>query len=204
MTSAVAPAAQRLRERLRETRGRLARAQERLGLKSLPAPGQAKVRLEKSRYRTDAGLAFYFPQTNWLFWPEQDRLLCLDGCTTIYGNNFFQAPAGSFINGSGFDTYALWFLRGMPEGRFLIADVVGLHSCYTLMPDWWLAKHGADDDVFFCDTAGRVPLKGDQRWESDGRAQLNFWNEQVRAAMQTMATERARYFATKWPGRVMG
>jgi hypothetical protein len=204
MSDDVIPAAQRLRVRLQETRTRLLRAREQLGLKPLSEPSRPQVRIDKGRYRTDAGRAFYFPQTNWLFWPEQDRLLHLDGCTTIYGNNFFQGPAGSFINGPGFDTYASWFLRGTPQGKFLIADVVGLHSCYTLTPDWWLAKHAGDDDVFLCDAAGRVPLKGEKRWESDGRAQLNFWNEHVRTAMLTMAGERARYFAMKWPGRVMG
>ncbi len=204
MTREVIPWAERQRERLDVARDRLARAKEKLGLKPLPDPGRPQVRIEKGRYRTDAGLAFYFPQTNWLFWPEQDRLLRLDGCATIYGNVYFQGPEGRFINGPAFDAYASYFVRGTPEGRFLIADVVGLHSCYTLTPEWWLAKHAGDEDVFFCDPSGRVPLKGDKRWESDGRAQLNFWNERVRTAMQAMATERARHLATKWPGRVMG
>jgi hypothetical protein len=204
MIREVTPAAERLRERLKTARECIARAREKLGLKPLADPGRPQVRIEKGRCRTDAGPAFYFPQTNWLFWPEQDRLLRLDGCATIYGNNFFQAPEGHFINGAAFDAYVSRFVRQTREARFLITDVVGLHSCYTLMPDWWLAKHAGDEDVFFCDATGRVPLKGDRRWESDGRAQLNFWNGHVKTAMKTMATERARYFATKWPGRVTG
>jgi hypothetical protein len=203
MTHEVLPAADRLRARLNRAKSFLVRASQELGLKPLADPGRPQVRIEKGRCRTDAGPAFYFPQTNWLFWPEQERLLRLDGCATIYGNTYFQSPEGHFINGPAFDAYVSHFVRRTPEARFLITDVVGLHSCYTLTPDWWLAKHAGDEDVFFCDATGRVPLKGDKRWESDGRAQLNFWNADVKDAMKAMATERARYFAAHWPGRVM-
>jgi hypothetical protein len=203
MTREVTPAAAELRGRLQGVRERLTRAQNTLGLSPLPDPGQPDVRLDKGRYRTAAGPAFHFPQTNWLFWPEQDRLLRLDGCATIYGSNFLQAPEGSFVNGTTFERYVSYFVGVTPAARFLIADIVGLHGCNTMMPDWWLAKNAADDDVFFCDATGRVPLKGAKRWEADGRAQLNFWNETVQSAMKAMASERARYFARKWPGRVM-
>ncbi|NUQ61635.1 MAG: hypothetical protein HUU20_04050 [Pirellulales bacterium] len=135
MNREVAPAAQRLRERLQETQTSIAHARERLGLRPLPDPPHRRVRIEKGRYRTDAGPAFYFPQTNWLFWPEQERLLRLDGCPTVYGQQFFQAPEGRFINGPAFDAYVSRLVRTTPEACFLIADVVGLHSCYTLTPD---------------------------------------------------------------------
>jgi hypothetical protein len=178
--------------------------QRNVGIRPLPDGQPTEVRPERGRYRTEAGPALFFPQTNWLRWPEQDALLRLDGCPTVYGNVFFQAPQGSFIDTGAFERYVSGYVGRNPSARFLIADVVGLHSCYTLMPDWWLKEHQADDDVFICDATGKVPLKGDNRWESDGRAQLNFWNPTVRAAMQAMAKERAHYFATRWPGRVMG
>jgi hypothetical protein len=203
MIREVTPAADRLRESLNTVAACLARARDKLGLKLLPDRGRPQVRIDKGRCRTESGPAFYFPQTGWLYWPEQERLLRLDGCATIYGNNFFQAPTGHFIDGATFEAYVSRFAQRTPEARFLITDVVGLHSCYTLMPDWWLARHADDEDVFFCDASGRVPLKGDRRWESDGRAQLNFWNERVQLTMKAMAAERARHFATKWPGRVM-
>jgi len=204
MTAEVAPLAQRLGERLTGAEIDLAGIQRKLGTKPVPDRQPPLVRLERGRYRTDAGPALFFPQTNWLRWPEQDALLRLDGCPTVYGNVFFQAPQGSFIDTGAFERYVSGYVKRNPDARFMIADVVGLHSCYTLMPDWWLKEHQADDDVFLCDATGKVPLKGENRWESDGRAQLNFWNPTVRAAMRTMATERARYFATRWPGRVMG
>jgi hypothetical protein len=204
MAAEVSPVAQRLEERLKEAESGLERVRAKLGIKPLPDPGHPRVRLEKSRYRTDAGPSFFFPQTNWLRWPEQDQLLRLDGCPTIYGNVFLHAPQGSFIDTGAFERYVSGYLRRNPDARFMIADVVGLHGCNTLMPDWWLTAHQADDDVFFCDASGKVPLKGDKRWESDGRAQLNFWNPTVQAAMAAMARERAHYFAARWPGRVAG
>ncbi|MBM3499217.1 MAG: hypothetical protein FJX74_11165, partial [Armatimonadetes bacterium] len=204
MAAEVAPSAGRLGERLTKAEVDLAGVQRTLGLRPLPSLQPPEVRLERGRYRTDVGPAFFFPQTNWLRWAEQDALLRLDGCPTVYGNVFFQAPQGSFIDTGAFERYVSGYVGRNPDARFMIADVLGLHSCYTLMPDWWLREHQADDDVFLCDATGKVPLKGENRWESDGRAQLNFWNPTVRETMQTMARERAHYFATRWPGRVMG
>ena len=83
MTRDVAPVAERLRERLKSATNSLARARETLGLKPLADPGRPRVRIEKGRCRTDAGLAFYFPQTNWLFWPEQERLLGRAGVAVV-------------------------------------------------------------------------------------------------------------------------
>ncbi|MBI2300570.1 MAG: beta-galactosidase [Armatimonadetes bacterium] len=203
MKADVQPAAGRLRDHLDQLRQALAAESAGLGLKPLPEPGQPQVGAEQGRYRTAAGPAFFFPQTNWLWWPKQDRLLRLDGATTVYSTVFYQAPEGSFIDGPKFDQYAGWFLKGTPAGRFVIADCVGLHGCYVLTPDWWLKQHETDPDAFLCDATGRIPAPGGKPWESDGRARLNFWSPDVRTALDRMAHERARYFAEHWPGRVM-
>ena len=150
--------------------------------------------------RPDGKRDFLFPRTRRFLWPSMESILMFSPTAPINVDSHVirgtQKPA--YCNAST-DTYFYSCMTARrPNDHVALRLNYGQHNHESSLPEWWLADHKADPDIFLQNSRGGTYVSPTQIAK-----QYNYWNPTVLAAHKaTMEALGAWVLKHGWGDRV--